>query len=240
MSRLLQHNDMRFVAQHLPKDVRDLLSRHSPSLFVAGGFVRAVVAGETPVDIDIFGDDADRLRVIANDLCARRPGSRLHTTGNAITLLTPNRMPVQFITRWTFPDATRLVKSFDFTVCAAAVWRNGPKSNDPWMSEVSDRFYPDLAGRRLVYTNPVRDEEAGGSLLRVLKYLRRGYSIQVASLAAVTARLMLAVDAERADNAHLSLNEVLAGLLRDVDPLLVVDGFDVVDDHAEVPTEAAS
>ena len=39
------------------------------------------------------------------------------------------------------------------------------------------RFYPDLAARRLVYTSPLRNEDAGGSILRVLKFYQRGYRI---------------------------------------------------------------
>ena len=42
-----------------------------------------------------------------------------------------------------------------------------------FLAEHIDEFYPDLAARRLVYTAPVRDEEAGGSLLRVRKFIER-------------------------------------------------------------------
>src|SRR3546814_3214275 len=88
-------------------------------------------------------------------------------------------MTIQFITRWTFPRAADLWASFDFTVCQAAVWRT---PDGHWCSTCIDRFYVDLAARRLVYTSPVRDEEASGSMLRVIKYVKRGYSIQVDSL----------------------------------------------------------
>src|SRR3546814_14358866 len=90
------------------------------------------------------------------------------TTDNAVTLLTSDRMTVQFITRWTFDNAADLVASFDFTVCQAAIWRN---RLGEWKSLISNSFYIDLAGRRLVYTPPEREEEAGGSPLRITTYV---------------------------------------------------------------------
>ena len=234
----LLDNDLRYVVTRLPKDIRELLTEHPGKLFVGGGFIRATIAGEEPSDIDLFGHDAAVLENIAAILKDRREGARLHKSKNAITIITPNRMPVQFITRWTFDTADALVKSFDFTVCQAAVWRTGNKVNSEWRSSLGgwrsslgERFYIDLAGRRLVYTNPVCDEEAGGSLLRVLKYVKRGYSIQVTSLGDVVARLAHKVRESPMAYSEEGLGQVFAGLLREVDPLTVVDGFDVVDEH---------
>ena len=233
-------SDLRFVAQRLPRDIRELLKTHAGKLFVGGGFIRAVIAGEEPKDIDLFGTDAAWLKAVATGLSAQRPGSKMHESNNAITLLTQDRLPIQFITRWTFSDAVALVNSFDFTVCQAAVWRV-PGGNVEWRSHVSNRFYVDLAGRRLVYTAPKRQEEAGGSLLRVIKYVRRGYSIQVSSLGAVVARLAAAARAsELIDSGELGMGRVFAGLLREVDPLLVIDGLEVVDDHEPLEGETAS
>lgn len=226
----LTPNDLRYVVQRLPRDIRDLLSENPGKLFIGGGFIRATIAGEEPSDIDLFGDDVTFLRTVADLLKSRRSEAaamtKLYTTGNAITLLTPDRLPVQFITRWTFKNADDLVHSFDFTVCQAAIWRTGNKVNSPWASAIGDGFYVDLAGRRLVYTNPIRDEEPGGSMLRVIKYVKRGYSIQVTSLGEVIARLT-----DKVRDSGFERARVISGLLRDVDPLLVVDGFDVVDDH---------
>lgn len=227
----LTDNDLRYVVTRLPKDIRQLLTEHHGKLFVGGGFIRATIAGEEPSDIDLFGPDKALLDSIAEILKSRREGSRLHRSKNAITLVTPNRMPIQFITRWTFDNAAELTASFDFTVCQAAVWRSGNQSNSEWRSSIGERFYIDLAGRRLVYTSPVREEEAGGSMLRVLKYVKRGYSIQVTSLGAVIARLASALRDSPLAQTEAGTAQVLAGLLREVDPLTVVDGFDVVDEH---------
>jgi hypothetical protein len=228
----LTSNDLRFVVQRLPKDIRALLSENPGRLFLGGGFIRACVAGETPSDIDLFGTDATTLSALADLLQSRRgPETRVHRTKNATTIITPNRLPVQFIRRWTFATADDLIASFDFTVCQAAIWRAGNQSNSEWRSRAGDAFYVDLAARRLVYTSPVREEEAGGSLLRALKYVKRGYSIQVSSLGAVVARLAVKVRDSYLSGDEAGIARVLTGLLREVDPLLVIDGFDVEDDH---------
>jgi len=231
----LTRNDVRYVVQRLPKDIRDLLTQHAGRLFVGGGFVRATIAGEEPSDIDLFGDDAGALRLIAEMFAKDRPDARVHKSDNAVTVITPNRLAVQFITRWTFARAVDLVSSFDFTVCQAAVWRDGKQSKSKWCSSIGEGFYVDLAGRRLVYTNPVREEEAGGSMVRVLKYVKRGYSIQMTSLGQVIARLIAGIHPNRMAAEDNGL--VISGLLREVDPLLVIDGFDVVDDHEPIEGE---
>lgn len=228
----LTANDLRYVVERLPRDVRDLLSTNHAKLFLGGGFIRETIAGNVPNDIDLFGEDASTLETIARQWQAtHRPTARLYKSKNAITITEPGRLTVQFITRWTFSDPVKLCKSFDFTVCQAAIWRAGNQSNSPWRSCIGEGFYVDLAGRRLVYTCPVRQEEAGGSMLRVIKFVRRGYSIQVTSLGEVIARVMTAY---RPDGGRVTPGIVIDGILREVDPSLVVDGFDVVEDGAPV------
>lgn len=230
----LQPFDRRFVAERLPRDIRNLLKTYAGHLFVGGGFIRAVVGNEQVNDIDLFGTDAAMLENIARGFQAQRPGSKMHVSKNAITLLTENRMPVQFITRWTFKNPADLVASFDFTVCQAAIWRN---SLGEWQSAIGDRFYTDLAGRRLHYTSPKREEEAGGSMLRVLKYVRRGYSIQVGSLGAVIARIAAHPSVAGASESDAAAD--IALLLREVDPLRVIDGLEVIDEHVSAEAEQA-
>jgi hypothetical protein len=243
----LTRHDLRYVAQRLPRDIRDLLKQHGPRLMVGGGFIRASIAGEVPSDIDLFGDDAEWLLNVAHALVASRMGARMHRTKNAITVITPDRMPVQFITRWTFKTAKDCVASFDFTVCQAVIYRRKTAQGE-WQSEIGARFYQDLASRKLYYTSPKREEEAGGSMLRVIKYVKRGYSIQVDSLGRVIARLALdkhvteaaLVDCVKTGAAREQyIGLAISDLLREVDPLLVIDGFEVVDDHDPIEGEPA-
>lgn len=224
----LTNRDLSFVLSRVPKDVRKLMEKGA---MLGGGFIRATIAGEKPNDIDLFGESQEKLESWAKDLALSRK-ARLHTTDNAYTVLAPPRHPVQFIHRWTFPQAVEMVHSFDFTIAQVGIWFDSQTKK--FHSYCHSDFYPDLAGRRLVYTAPERNEDPGGSLLRVRKFLRAGYHIDAVSLGRVIARLAMGVDEvneamKDRGESHLAL--VLGGLLREVDPLTVVDGVDLIDEH---------
>lgn len=225
----LTTSDLSFVVRRLPKDVRSLMVDRG--LFVGGGVVREIIAGNCPNDIDMFGGDAILLGLAA-DLTAKVRGGKVHKTDNAMTVLAPPRVPVQFITRWLFTDPEKLVESFDFTVCQAVVWAD--PATKRFHSVCADAFYSDLAARRLVYTFPKRDEEAGGSMMRVVKFLKRGYSIQTTSLAGVIARVANQVRWGQVGDNETAAAKVIAGLLQEVDPLLVIDGLEPVNDHEPI------
>lgn len=224
--------DLRQIITRLPRDVVDLL-KTDPRLFVAGGFIRSVIAGETVNDVDVWGPDATTLDVAARLLNEKRKDARLHKTDNAITVLSQGRIPVQFITRWGFIFLEEAVKSFDFTVCAAAVRFN--QRTSLWESSCHESFYPDLAAKRLTYCFPQRVEDCGGSMLRVIKYVRRGYNIQVLSLAGVVSRLVGGIEHIEALTDEVLRARVIGGKLREVDPLLVIDGIELVeeDEHGQ-------
>jgi hypothetical protein len=198
-------------------------------LILGGGFIRETIAGEKPNDIDLFGPSYEVLERASQRLEADREGSRKHITLNAFTLLSPPRMPVQFITRWKFDKLADVANSFDFTCCMAAIECG---ANNEWRSVCHDDFYADVAGKRLVYTFPDREEAAGGSMMRVRKFLARGYNIQAESLAGVIARVAGGVKGFD-DLSEEARAFALKGLLHEVDPLLVVDGLDPVNDHEE-------
>ena len=232
----LTHQDLQFVVRRLPKDVRELMQ--TLPIFVAGGFIRETIAGGDIKDIDLFGPSKEELSGFAQVLASQRE-VKPHRTDNAITILCPPRLPVQFITRWVFDTATPLVQSFDFTVCQAVIWFN--RTTYAWQSEIGDAFYSDLAARRLVYTFPEREEEAGGSMMRVRKFLARGYNIQASSLAGVIARVAMKVRMEELPRyedtpggKEKAMAFAIAGLLHEVDPLLVVDGLEPINEHETV------
>ena len=238
----LSQSDVAFVVRRLPKDVREILSEHKGKIFLGGGFVRAVIAGEEPSDIDLFGPSKEYLDAVANELVARRgENTRLHKTKNAITVISLGRLTVQFITRWVFETPYDCARSFDFTICQGVVWCGvAPMTEDQpmFMGICHPAFYMDLAARRLVYTTPDREEEAGGSTMRVLKFIRRGYNIQVESLAAVIARMVVKFDTAKGDiNDPATVARFLHARLQEVDPLLIIDGLDVIGDEGEEEPE---
>src|SRR5574340_534904 len=219
MSELSTH-DLLFCVRRLPRAVVDLLKSKPNALFVAGGYIRACVAGEQVSDIDVMAPNPDASESAALQLSQACGDAKIHSSGNAHTVkLRP--IPVQFVHRWTFETPEAAIEPFDFIIARAAIWWNG----EHWCSCTDPSFYADLAAKRLIYCSPMRIEEAGGSMLRVLKFYQRGYRIPLPDLAAVIARLMHSV--EFGDPIHLvpenKAAKIIAGLLREVDPLIDPD-----------------
>lgn len=243
----LTRNDLHFVVSRIPRDVRELMKKY-PSLMIGGGFIRSTIARERVSDIDLFGPDEMTLKLAAQEIALIRKG-RIHESKNAITVLSPPRLALQFITRWRFKDIEECIKSFDYTVCQAAVScktivgtegtedETNTKTDLAWNSAVSEMFYADLAARRLNYTCPNRNEDAGGSILRMRKFIERGYTIQAGSMARVIARLVTGIEFSRVEDYRdeKAVAKILTSLLREVDPLTMVDGIEIVDEH-EVET----
>ena len=229
--RSLTETDLNFIVPRIPRDVRRMM-RKLP-LYAGGGFIREIIAGNKANDIDLFGPSAEQLRSWAFELAGRRSqdgkGSvKVHETDNAFSVFTPPQIPVQFISRWLFEGPEAVISSFDFTVCQAVIWFTGEK----WESLCSNGFYEDLAAKRLVYTFPTREEAAAGSMMRVRKFLGRGYNIQANSLAGVMARVFRALDQTKLghDPSEQHVATVVAGLLREVDPSLILDGVEVAEE----------
>lgn len=210
----LEDLDVKWIVRRLPKTVREYLESNS-DVFVAGGFIRACISHEPVSDLDLFTTNAARAGVVAGMLTPE--GQKPFQTANAITFML-GAVPVQLIHRWSFATPYECVQSFDFTIARAAIW-----FGDGWQSTCDPRFYADLAAKRLVYCRPVRNEDAGGSLLRVLKFYQKGYRIPLSSMGDVISRLMSGVIPEKletmvGDTQEEKLSRVLCGLLKEVDP----------------------
>lgn len=217
--------DINSLVRRLPRRVVRLLVDNPGRLFVAGGYIRSVVANEPVNDIDLFCGTKEFAKQLAEQL-AKDVRRKPIETENAFTIpRVRGSLSVQFIHRWTFADPGTCTESFDFTVaCAAFWWQEFVKGLGHWESLADKDFYQDLAAKRVVYRSPKRNEEAGGSLLRVLKFYQRGYRIPIDSLAAVVARVAVAVDpAQLLDHQLVGRDEaqwtkVITGLLHEVDP----------------------
>ena len=197
MKTLVWH-DLQRCLLRCPPEVLALLKRHPDETFVAGGFVRASVSEEEISDVDIFVNSQEKAVAFAAELAAA-PDRKIITTGNAITVI-GGKLPVQFISRWTFTSAVSALVSFDFTIAMSAFWAHDPKYPGAvieWLSACHEDFYADLAAKRLMYTAPSRIEEAGGSLLRVLKFYQRGYRIPLDSMGMVIARIIGAIEFDK-------------------------------------------
>lgn len=217
--------DLHWILRRTPKVVIDLMENHR-SVFLAGGFIRACVANEEASDVDLFAPDVERASLYARVLAGST--GKIFKTQNAYTVRLPDvDLPIQIIHRWTYTKPEELIESFDFTVAKTVVWCTGTRVEAThrarWASLAHDDFYADLAAKRLTYTKPQRNEDAGGSLLRVLKFYQKGYRIPLDSMANVVARLVQAVDFDKLEGVdshrETALGMVLTGLLHEVDPL---------------------
>lgn len=254
----LRKNDLDYIVRHIPKDIKTLLI-HNPGTLVGGGFIRAIIAGEKVSDIDIFGPNGEWLNRLADSLAEDR-GVKAHKSANAITILAQPRWPVQFIIRWLFQSPVECSDSFDFTICKAVIWpdvsihsvlnKEGNaitgkiKRFVTWKSLCHEDFYSDLAARRLVYTFPNRNEDAGGSFMRVKKFLQKGYNVQTATLAGVVARLCMGIDQIKKavpginqNEAEQWLTKLIQSKLLEVDPLIIHDGMSLVNEHEPIGGE---
>lgn len=187
----LRESDVAKVVTALPPPIRRML--RMSRFFLAGGFVRAIVNGEVPNDIDLFVPSREPALRYSRLLKASR-----RVTKNAITVrLGPAIPPTQFIVRWFFKEAGKVIESFDFTIAQAVVWFDGFK----WQGLCADTFYIDVSDRLLRYTSPTREEDAAGSLLRVNRFIARGYNILDEDMGKVVARVA------KETSAQLGLNE---------------------------------
>jgi hypothetical protein len=217
----LRIHDLSWCLRRAPTRLLKLLKMQGKKLFVAGGYVRSCVANEPINDIDVFAINKQEAQICAQVLAVFN-GPKVFESDNAYSIKV-GEMQIQFIHRWVFNSPQEAIDSFDFTIAKGAFWYE----NGEWQSSIHPDFYADLASKRLVYTSPVRNEDAGGSMLRVLKFYQRGYRIPLDSLGAVIARLVSALkirDLEMKNlKGELVLREndsarVLTGLLRAVDP----------------------
>lgn len=234
----LNEDDLYRVVSRIPKAVRKIMK--DGTVFLGGGFIRDVICGDKPSDIDLFGPSKEVLQLASKSIKDTFKRSREHKTDNAITLLAGGMLPIQFITRWLYSNPEAIINSFDFTIAQAVVYVDKPGDKPAWVSITSDSFYADLAAKRLRYTRPERDEDAGGSMLRVVKFLRRGYSISPEDLGGVITRLLNGIEMNSwlADSEDIMAKESLVvGLLREVDPLYVLDGMEFRKDVRELKKE---
>jgi hypothetical protein len=164
----------------LPPWITDVMNKYPGKVIVAGGYIRAKAAGEEVKDIDLFVDSLETAKAIV----PKGINITVTSTDNAITIRVPNAVVVQIITRWTYQKPEDVINSFDFTIAQACIWYDGE-----WKSLCSDTFLVDTKLKQLVYTSPVRDEDCAGSLNRIFKFVKRGYSVDAKNLSAVVARL---------------------------------------------------
>lgn len=229
---MLAPMDIKWAVRRLPNLIREKIEQSDGDLILAGGFIRSCIANEKVNDIDLIAKSPESAKKWS-DIISNVVSKQVYKTDNAYSIKVDG-MQVQFIHRWTFPDPASVIKSFDFTIAKAAMWYQ----DNHWHGICDERYYVDLAAKRLVYTSPIRNEDAGGSMLRVLKFYQRGYRIPLDSLGAVMARLLVAVDKEKVEqqeNREEFISRVVTGLLVEVDPNSIMQDQSYFDNELNTP-----
>ncbi len=206
----LINQDLQWCLRRLPKVVIEILKENPGEIFVSGGFIRSCVSGEKINDIDIFSPSKEKAELIARRISNNN--HRLIKTDNAYTVL-GYKYTLQFIHRWTYGSPVECVDSFDFTIAKSAIWSNGKE----YQSIVDERFYIDLAAKRLSYCSPKRNEDAGGSMLRLFKFYQKGYRAPLTTMASVISRLIQDLR-DQGEWTEENNTKIITGLLREVDP----------------------
>lgn len=212
MAEELRNADVLWLVRKLPEQVRHAAESRNHKLFIAGGFIRATIAGETVNDVDMFTDSLDSARSVAAQIHRGGDTSGLIETPNAITVRSTDPVS-QIIHRWTFDNLRDCVDSFDFTIARAGLTYDGK-----WLSFCDEDFYSDLAAKRLRYRAPDRREDEAGSMLRMLKFYGRGYRAPLYDIAAVTARAMKGCGAADVLPNEDSHREFILKRLQVIDP----------------------
>lgn len=187
----LEEDDIKRVVFSLPDEVREVLRKHPEEAVLAGGYIRANIAGEEPRDIDIFMPAKKSAKdwmvdegITSNEgeLCWEVAAKK-------------DRLPMQAVWRYPFKAPYEILEQFDYIITKAAIYfHNGSKDVKPSYVGICHRlFYKDLARKALTYESD-RGDEYLMSIPRLMKFIVRGYVIDPHSLATVITKTCLSLD----------------------------------------------
>ncbi len=188
----LEDDDLKRVIYSLPEEILDLMRRHPREAVVAGGFIRATVAGEPVHDIDVFFAEEKGIRSWCDDVGLKYEVKDQHLYAAP----KEDRPEIQLIWRYPFTEPVGVPEAFDYTIVKAAVWfeeGESKKKESKFVGACHQRFYQDLARKMLVWDCD-RDHERATSIPRLMKYIKYGYSIGPEDLAEVITRTCLSID----------------------------------------------
>jgi len=193
-----------YPLQHLstvPETILLLLQAFPETLVLAGGSLGDRLADRLPRDYDFFISENSPLRAEVEKFFSEQLQTSKVTYSQRATTFAGIRggLPIQLVHLMTFASPEDLLPHFDFTVSMAALW--WPKTGNAWKLLVHQTWERDVLTKALTYTPfswpapPSPDEiksglllggnldpaytrnRLAGSLLRVLRFTARGYTI---------------------------------------------------------------
>lgn len=188
----LEDADLKRVIYALPDEVVELMRRHPREVIVAGGFIRAIVAGEAVRDVDAFFAQERGVKSWTDDVGLKYEEKEKHLCVEA----DGGSPEIQLIWSYPYKEPYEVPDSSDYTVVKAAVWfedGEGKKKDSKFIGICHEYFYRDIARKMLVYICN-RDVERVESIPRLLKYTSYGYSIDPDSLSELIVKTCLSLD----------------------------------------------
>lgn len=191
----LDENDVKRVVYALPEEIREMMRRHPGQVVIAGGFIRALVAGENIHDIDVFVPSEKNAKDWVDEVYTASKYEKKDKHYYIGPDAKSGAAEVQVVYRYPFKESYEVPDQFDYTIVKAAVWfdEGDKKRESNYVSVCHERFYRDIARKMLVYECD-RDVERIESIPRLLKYIGYGYSIDPDSLAELVVKTCLSMD----------------------------------------------
>jgi hypothetical protein len=196
----LHNNFTQMVVAAMPSALRHTLMYTNAC--VAGGYVRDIISGREPKDIDVFVENGQTAKDVQDRLEWDLESARTKENKNSVTVDSYDPLvtmpPIQIVNRWYVWPPEELVETFDWGICQAAVYYDGRE----WQGVCTQAFIDDLTNETATYMAPDRDEDAGASVLRMVKLARKGYTISEESISGCVGRMF---NVMLADLSHSSL-----------------------------------
>lgn len=170
------------VAVELPEVVRDLMCRFPGSVYVAGGFVRDVLAEKSWRDVDVWSVDLDAWNE-AYAWLSERLGQPEKMVPAPMWVLQPEGRGIELVKAKHGP-AEGVIKTFDFIACQAAL-----VLKDGWhILMAHERVAMDIKAGTLFYCG--NERSAGSSLRRAFSLTERGWRLPMTQLDAIARKLV--------------------------------------------------
>lgn len=168
----LSSGQIRKLVASLPTFLVQQLTRvNCPKVIIAGGFLRDVLCGIQPRDIDLFGEDFPLPTLVTNDMYIRQP-SVLETY---ISPYSVDWVKVNVQDRSYYNFAEFVISEWDFTINQIALWYENGNWEGWTVSNGYDRL---ITSKRLLMNGYIREPVKFKTIFwRAIHLISKGYTI---------------------------------------------------------------
>jgi hypothetical protein len=202
----LDPEDIKRVVSSLPAQISKGLRAYKDSVCIAGGYIRSIISNEPVNDIDVFITEKGLTTKKFVEYGPEYSYSQ-NTTRNSgdreDIIAVEEGQTIEIMNHYAGSGVNGILENFDYTVAMAAIWWDGKM----WQSSCHYMFYQDLASKRIRFLRPESERQGAREILRLLKYIQRGYTIDRPSLAQVISELVMyyvKADEDRLYNSALN------------------------------------